>query len=212
MKTYKVKFQHDHFIEIETNNTVHPQQGQVYFLIGEDNGFEINQVKTKVPESLDSNAKRQKVLAKYSEKRRNKILDPGEFLYFRVGQMQKTEEDRNTEFVFQCVLLEDLYLYLKEGFEAQDPLSWRLVKCNCRIEKCLIGGVDVFNKLETDSLNSLFTKTVMHYFSEQHSGSNRAFTTFFRHRNEKEITLNGAANEQYETLHKIRTRIAAEYP
>lgn len=212
MKTYRVELQHDHFIEVGTNNTIHPKHGQIYILTGEDNGFDINQVKTKVPESLDSLAKRQKMLEKYGEKRCKKILNEGEKLYFRVGRILTTDDVKNVEFIFQCILLEDLYLYLKEGCDAGDQLSWRLAKCNCRIEKCLLGGIEVFNKIESDSLNSLFTKTVMHYFSEQHSGSTRAFTTFFRHDKEENITFYGAVNEQFETLNKIRYRVATEYP
>ncbi|HPG32210.1 MAG TPA: hypothetical protein PLM34_00045 [Lentimicrobium sp.] len=212
MKTYKVEFQHDHFIEVGTNNTIHPKQGQIYILAGEDNGFDINQAKTKVSKSLDSSTKRQKMLEKYGEKRCKKILNEGEKLYFRVGKLQKTGNDKNLEFVFQCILLEDLYLYLKKDNDGNEPLSWRLANCNCRLEKCLLGGLEVFHKVESKSLNSLFTRTVMHYFSEQHSGSNRAFTTFFRHYNEKEITLYGAASEQFETLNKIRNRVADNYP
>lgn len=211
MKTYKVEFQHDHFIEVGTNNTINPKKGQIYILTGEDNAFDINTVKTKISQSLDSIAKEKSMLKKYGIARCRKILNAGERLYFRVGKIQKTEGDKNLEFVFQCILLEDLYLYLKKDNDGNDPLSWRLAKCNCRIEKCLLGGIDVFNKLETDSLNSLFTKTVMHYFSEQHSGSNRAFTTFFRHDKEENITFQGAANEQFETLNKIRYRVASEY-
>ncbi len=211
MKTYKVEFQHDHFIEVGTKNTINPKKGQIYILTGEDNAFDINTVKTKISQSLDSISKENSMLKKYGIAGCTKILNAGEKLYFRVGKIQKTEGDKNLEFVFQCILLEDLYLYLKKGNDGNDHLGWRLAKCNCQIESCVLGGVEVYNKVESDSLNSQFTKTVMHYFSEQHCGSTRAFTTFFRHEKEEEINFYGAANEQFETLNKIRIRVAREY-
>jgi hypothetical protein len=211
MKTYKVEFQRDHFIEVGTKNTINPKNGQIYILTGEDNAFDINTVKTKISQSLDSIAKRELMLKKYGKNRCRKILDSGSKLYFRVGKTQKAEGDINQEFVIQCILLEDLYLYLKEDTDGNDPLSWRLANCNCQIESCFLGRLELPTKVASNSLNSLYTKTVMHYFSEQLSGSTRAFTTFFRHDREEQITFYGAANEQFETLNKIRFRVAKEY-
>lgn len=209
METYKIKFLNDHFIEIDTNNVITPVNGREYLLIGEDGTFRINLPISTIGKSLDSDAKEAKMLKKYGKPRYRKIILSGTKLYFRTG---KPGGDNNQEYIFQCELLEDQYLYLIESRDGKEPESWRLCKCNCQLEKCLNKKLEVYQKLQADSLNSLYTKTVMHFFSERLSGSTNALTTFFLHDKEKEITWFDALNERYLTLKKIRVQVALVYP
>jgi hypothetical protein len=209
METYKVKFQNDHFIEVDKNDVISPVNGKEYFIIGEEGTFEVNKQKNTIGKSLESLAKRDSLIKRHKNSVIQKIINSGTKLYFRTS---KPGGDGNQEYIFQCELLEDQYLYLLEGRDGNEPESWRLTKCNCQLEKCLNEELQVYQKLKADSLNSLYTKTVMHFFSEKLSGSTNAMTTFFIHDKEEEIKWYDALKERYLTVNKIRIRVAEFYP
>lgn len=206
MQTFKVKYIHGHFIETDTKKRILPVQGAEYVITGNDDDFAIDDEKLKTSKPLSALEKKNWILSKYGKERSHKILNSGDKLMFRVGNSKRIYGDESREYVFQCTLLEDLYLFLVSGGNKMEAKDWRLADCFCQMEKCLAGGLSINENFVSESLNKLFTQTVMFYFSLQRSGSTNVFSTFCLFEPDKKISFSGFLNQQYFSLGNVRAQ------
>ena len=65
-------------------------------------------------------------------------------------------------------------------------------------------------KIPAESLNKLFSQTVIFYFSMQRSAAANVFNTFFKYDPKATITFDGAINKLYDSLGKEREKFAAK--
>ena len=209
MKTFKVIFQHGHFIDQDTNKRIIPVQGNEFIITANSDAFTTEDYRLTVRTSKDSKEKAEWAKKEYSSTRFHKLALAGSQLLFRIVNSKMMEGDENNQYVFLCILLEDLYLYLMLDKELKDPKNWRLAECNCRLEKCLLGGLGLSDKIEAESLNQLFTRTVMHYFNNQRSGSANALNTFFEYDPKEKLTFHSLSNKHYKSLQVMRKEYVA---
>jgi hypothetical protein len=204
MKAFKVIFQHGHFIDQETQKRILPVQGKEFIITASPDAFTTEDSRLTIRLSKNEEEKAAWVKKEYALTKTHKLASAGDQFLFRVGNSRMIEGDENNQYVFLCNLQEDLYLYLLIGKEAKEPKNWRLAECNCSLIQCLLGGLTLTEKLEAQSLNQLFTRTVMHYFTNQRSGSTNALNTFFWYDPKKELTFHTLLNDHYKSLGKSR--------
>ncbi len=207
MKAFKVKYSHGHFIDVETNLRLIPVQGEEYTITAKDTAFKSEDDKLSLSKILSPETKLNLVERKYKQGGYKKILDSGVSLCFRVGNSKKVSGDESHQYLFQCTLLEDLYLYLIKGKDGKEPDQWRLVECKVQLENCLLGGLSLSEKLQSNSLNSLFSNTVQFYFSLQRAATINVFDSFFIYEEGMNLTFTGATWQHYNTIGKLRENI-----
>jgi hypothetical protein len=179
MKNYTVKYIHGQFIDVATDKRIIPQQGAQFGIQSDDNAFLEVDEKMVLQPHMDSEQKKYWAVTEFGEKNCKLFMVAGTRLYFRVGNSKKVDGDEDRQYIFECILLEDLYLFKLKKRSGNDSEDWRLANCQCKLERCLLGGLALTEQIPTTSLNSLFCYTVMFYFSMQRSGSCNVFNTFF---------------------------------
>ncbi len=210
MKAFKVVFKHGHFIDIETGIRLIPVQDAEYTISAPDKAFKTEDVKLMIGDPLNSDEKAAWAESEFGRNDYARILNTGQMLFFRVGNSRKVEGDESRQYIFVCTLLEDLYLYLQKGKKGDSEEDWRLAKCHCVLEKCLLGGLALTEKIPALSLNKLFSHTVMFYFNMQRSSAANAFHTFFLYKPNMHISFDETMHERYEGLGDIRKNLVQE--
>lgn len=206
MKAFKVTYSHGHFIDKESNLRIIPVQGAELIITATPESFTTEDSKLKIDVSLSKEEKRIFLEKKYGKEKIGKILDANARLFFRVGNSKTIKGDESREYVFICSLLEDLYLYKVKGRSEADPENWRLADCKCVLEKCLLGGLTLTEKIPADSLNKLFSHVVMFYFSMQRAASANVFNTFFIYEQGVSITFDSVLRKRHRSLNEERIK------
>ena len=209
MKAFKVRYHHGHFIDLDTNQRIIPVQGHEFILTANPEAFTTQDTKLQIGIALNSKekaawAKKEFVLTKYQ-----KLFDAGTQFIFRIGNRKKVDGDEDSQYVFLCSLMEDLYMYQMKGKDASKEKNWRLANCNCQLEKCLLGGMVLHERLLAESLNQLFAATVMHYFSNQRSTACNAFKDFYMYNPNKPVMMYMVLSDMYESLDDKRTSLVS---
>ncbi len=204
MKEYIAIYKHGHFINKVNGERVIPVQGEEYILKGKDDSFVKKDSKLLISDSLNTEEKQRWVDMTFGNNNYIKILNAGEQLFFRIGNSKRIKGDESGQYIFLCTLHEDLYVYLLKNRTGEKADDWRLAPCNCILDKCLLGGLTLSVKIPAESLNKLFSSTVMFYFNLQRSGSTNVFDTFFVYKKGMQITFDEAINKKYERLRVIR--------
>lgn len=204
MKAFKAIYSHGHFIDLETKERLIPIQGEEYTISAKDSAFKTEKKIKGIEKGLDSKIKAYWALKKFGTGNFVRLLKAGEKLFFRVGNSKHVEGDEDREYIFVCILKEDLYLYKMNERKGDRPDDWRLAQCKCELEKCLLGGLTLTSNVESESLNSLFNYTVQDYFRGQRTGATNAINTFFIYNTDLKITFDGAKNRRYESLSELR--------
>lgn len=204
MKAFKVIYQHGHFIDKETKQRILPMQGAEYIITASDVAFKAEDDKLTKGNPLNSEQKANWAEAEFGKNNCTKILSANTQLFFRVGNSKFTQGDESLQYIFTCCLLEDLYLYKISSRKGEDLEDWRLADCKCVLDDCIAGGLTLSEKIPANSLNKLFSHTIMFYFNMQRSGSCNAFRTFFLYKPGMTVTFDGAKFENYEGLKQLR--------
>lgn len=214
IKTFSVKYVHGHFIDQDTGLRINPIQGEEYVITAETRAFDLEDSRMVIAQPLNSLQKEKWVKRKYVTNSVEKIMSAGEQLFYRVGNSKKISGDESWEYIFLCTLKEDLYLFLTHGGKKENSKDWRLVDCQCELVDCLRGGLTLSEKIVAESINKLFTQTVMFYFSLQRSGSTNVFSTFCLYdsvKNKEDITFSGILANRYKNLGHKRNEVAKRW-
>jgi hypothetical protein len=203
MKAFKVKYDHGHFIDQETNRRVLPIQGGEFIISATEGAFRSEDEKLYKLKPKNAIEKAGWVAEEYPG-RSAKLLDAGSRLFYRVGNSKQANGDRGLEYLFGCELLEDLYIYQTAGSKGEDFTEWRLCECVCKIDQCIEGSLSLSEHVVAPSLNWLFGLTVMFYFNMQRSTACNAFYTFFSIPSERMPTMFDAKSRTYTSLGDLR--------
>jgi hypothetical protein len=207
MEEFKVEYQHGHFIELATRRRLIPVQGSLYTIIANPEDFNKEDAKLKMSSPVNSSKKSELLEKEYGQGNIKKILEAGEKLIFRIGNSRMVLGDESREYFFLAVLLEDLYLGKLKYRDGNKINDWRLADCKCELVSCIRGGLVLTEKIQAESLNKLFSQTVMFYFSMQRSGSANAFSTFLRYDPNSKIIGGDNLQLHFESLQRIRKKI-----
>jgi len=179
MKNYTINFTKGHLIDVSTGKRILLKRGGTFNLLGDDDQFEEKDDLSIKIEPLDSKEKSKFLKEKFNKHNLELIAKKGSKLMYRIGIIKKTKEDKDREFLFEAVLLEDLYMKSKKSFSKKKGLNWILCDCICETSKCLDGEIQIYEYVQGLSLNNLFSNMVAFYFPMQRSGNCNAFKTFF---------------------------------
>lgn len=189
MKNLNVIYRHDRFYDAVSGKRIILEEGKRYALLGDDANFldddGINQRPKNLLQSKEILARIEKDPKVKSFKR---LLDKGSYLCFEHGHRKRknSDEDQRRHF-FTVELLEDLYLYSnKEKLEGAS-----LYQCNC-LTNHVEPALDFFEPIYGGSLNNLFEKVSMFYYSNLRSSAVNAFNEFHVYdpfNNEKGMSL-----------------------
>ena len=210
MKAFKVVYQHGHFIDKESKKRIIPVQGEEYIITADPKAFTSEDAKLEMSDPLSQSEKFGWASEVYGNGNFHKILNTGQLLFFRIGNSKRVQGDESRQYIFVCTLLEDLYLYLLKGKKRDNEEDWRMANCQCILDDCLLGGLTLTEKIPAESLNKLFSQTVMFYFSMQRSGSCNAFNTFFIYKPDMKVYFDTAFNELYDAIKIKRREFVAE--
>lgn len=184
MKNFNVIYKHGHLVNKETGKRIFLKRGGEFNLLGDDGQFEEKDELFLDEQILDSEQKIYSLKNRYSDKDGFKIFklyDKGERFYFRVGLSKKTSENKDKEFIFDAVLLEDLYIRTSKinRNKSEKKVRWYLCNCYCESQKCVYGDLQMIEPIRGNSLNNLFSNLVAYYFPMQRSTAVNAFKDFY---------------------------------
>jgi hypothetical protein len=208
MKSYEVTYKQGHLVDIKTGKRIFLKRGGKFKIHGTEDQFEERDELLLEKEALDSDAKYQALKNKHKKHLLKNVLKVGDNLLYRIGLSKQHSGDKDQEFLFDAFLLEDLYLYSKDG------KSWALCDCICETRNCIDGELQMIEPIRGKSLNSLFSNMVAFYFPLQRSGTCNAFSTFhletagsvtdlshFKH-NKKVVVSLDRIRQQVKEIHK----------
>lgn len=99
-------------------------------------------------------------------------------MFIELDYQKLHQRKKNSEFLFETTILEDLYLMSK------NKEDWSLCDCYCETENCLHGTIQMIEPVIGKSLNNLFSNMVAFYFPMQRSVACNVFNTFFFAKND----------------------------
>lgn len=202
MKAFKVKFLNGHFIDIETDKRINLVQSMNYTISADDDSFSIEDRILTKKIILSSEEKSKWVLEKYGKDNYGFIAQAGTFFRFDFTNNKIAKGDKGKSFKFTCEILEDLYLYKLEGRDFKKDESWRLAECKCELSECIEGDIAFTEKIISDSLNQLFSDTIMFYFPRQRSGACNAFAKY--HLYEKKSSSSLLSSYSIKSVNNLR--------
>lgn len=210
MKTFSVKFLNGHFVDQETEKRVIPVQNGIYTISADDSAFVEEDEKLIIAAGLEKEQKAKEIEKKHKNTNAILFLPANTVLLFRIGNSKSVKGDQSYAHFLTCILLEDLYIYfVKNGTnEKNDPVAWRLSRCKCQLKESKIGGLVLTEKIVGNSLNDLFTKTVMFYFALQRSGSINVFSNFYIYDSYIKIEPSHELSRQFASLAFLRETLA----
>lgn len=206
MKSFNTIFRNGHFYDQATKKRIIPINEKQYVIAADNDAFQL--VDELMPENKPFLTEER--IEFFKRKYNNniiKLLDKGQLLYFRLGLGTPSKSQKSLQYVFECKIVDDLYIYLPIGADKTYPISWRLLDCSCHLTKSVIGGLTLSEKVTAKSLNQLFQHTVMFYFSMQRSGSCNPFKTYFilpENLPSETITLNRIYAHEFTYLDNLR--------
>lgn len=173
MKNFEVTYTKGHLVDKTTGKRVFLKRGGSFTVLGDDNQFEEKdelEVKLNV---LGTDQKLQRLSTEFKNHVFVRCAESGERLVYRIGLRKTTSEEKTREFVFDAILLEDLYIKSRNG------INWSLCDCLCETRECVYGDVQMVETVRGLSLSNLFSNMVAFYFPLQRSGSTNALEQFF---------------------------------
>lgn len=173
MKSYEVQYVKGHLIDQKTGKRIFLKRGGRFNILGDDDQFEEKDELHEDEKYLDAKSKKERLEKDHNGYLLRKIADAGTILVYKIGLSKKTSEDTAREFLFDAILMEDLYLRSKDGKE------WSLCACKCITAHCIEGEVQMIESIPGESLSNLFGNVVTFYFAFQRSTACNAFHTFF---------------------------------
>ncbi len=211
MANFKVIYKHGQFIDTLTGKRIIPVQDAIYEIVGRSNSFREEDEKLRIYTPTSSPKKKELVIKKYGVANVFKIANAGSILVFRVGNSKKVDGDESNEYAFTCTILEDLYIYKNADSVGDEIKHWRLDNCVCILDKCVLGGLTLTEKISTHSLNKLFSHIVTFYFNMQRSGVCNAFNTFFFYEKNMEVVHDKLIKGLYKSLDDERKAVASSF-
>ncbi|RIJ45492.1 hypothetical protein D1614_22745 [Maribellus luteus] len=204
MKNYQVKYSKGHLVDTSTGRRIFLKRGGTFSILGDDDQFEEKDELHLNIIPLDSKKKLLQLQKKYFSHELVKIADAGQKFVYRIGLSKVTSEERNTEFLFHALILEDLYI------RSKNLEDWSLCDCFCETSECLYGEIQMFEPVVGNSLNNLFSNMIAFYFAMQRSGACNAFDTFF-FSNDSHYTLTQVKSGFLTSLNRRRGEIIKQF-
>jgi hypothetical protein len=173
MKTHNVRYIKGHLVDSASGKRVFLKRGGNFTILGDDDQFELKDEMSFDFQPLPAPGKLERLRIKHRNFVLVRLAFAGTRFIYRIGLSRTTSEERAPEFLFDAVLLEDLYMMSKNGED------WTLCNCYCETTECLDGEVQMIEPVQGYSLNNLFSNMVAFYFPMQRSGTVNAFNDFF---------------------------------
>lgn len=205
MKSFEVKYTKGHLVDIKTNKRIFLKRGGVFNILGDDNQFEEKDELNLETLPLNETEKLNQLERNHKGFKLKKISSQGQCLVYRIGLSKKTNEDKEMEFLFNCTLLEDLYI------RSKNDEDWSLCDCICETTQCLEGDIQMIESVKGNSLNNMFSNMVAFYFPMQRSGACNAFDYFYLiDENDKAHLYDIKFNNRFQNLNGKRKEIIFE--
>ena len=205
MKNFEVKYSKGHLVDTTTNKRIFLKRGGVFNILGDDNQFkEKDELQFKV-KALDKDQKLIALKNWHKGFHLEKAAEKGQLFLYRIGLSKQSLEDKAKEFLFDAIILEDLYLRSKDGED------WSLCDCLCETQKCLEGDVQMIEAVQGNSLNALFSNMITFYFPMQRSGACNAFDYFYFPEEGKKHTLLEVKSNIMKSLGDKRKKIRSAF-
>lgn len=175
MKNYEITFKNGLLIDKKTGKRLHLKPFETYYLQGDDDSFLLDDYVKDDYEPLNSEEKLEFLQNKYKKFELAPLAPKGTKLIFRIGLGKRSQEDTASEYLFEAIIQEDLYI--KNKFKSN---SWSLCDCVCKCTELLEGDLGFpFQAIEANSLSELFANVVSTYFNKKRSTACNAFKTYY---------------------------------
>lgn len=211
MKSFVVIYQNGQFMDKNTKERLIPISNKEFTISGSDDSFTYEDSRLALDPPLAEKDKALWAEKEFGPGNIIKILNSSEVLRFRIGLPRSFDELNSRQFNLTCTLLEDLFLYISKNGNRRNHKDWRLAPCQCELTECKYGGLVITEKIKAESLNSLFSQTVMLYFNLQRSGSTNVFTNFYLDPSPKKLKIGVSQEREYSNLDSIRHEISRQH-
>ena len=205
MKNFEVKYSKGHLVDIKTNKRILLKRGGIFNILGDDNQFEEKDELQFESKALEPDKKLIALQKWHKGFYLKKAADKNQLFLYRIGLSKQTQEDKAKEFLFNVIILEDLYLRSKDGED------WSLCDCLCETQECLEGEIQMIEPVQGNSLNKLFSNMITFYFPMQRSGACNAFDYFYFQEDGKKHTLLDVKSNIMKSLGDRRKEIRSAY-
>jgi len=205
MKNLEVIYQNGQLILAQNKNQIHLVPGKKYYINGDDDAF----LEHGYMEEKNNIRNEKEMLAyintQYGNFTCERILQAGTKLYFRIGLGRKTLEDKTNEYLFDAILLEDLYIRSQQG------TTWRLCECICKTGEYRDNKLPFTHTITGNSLSNLFSNVVTHYFSYKRATTCNAFNTFALASEVGNVNLNWIKRKDTVFIENIRNDVVRHF-
>ena len=200
-----MKYSKGHLVDIKTNKRIFLKRGGIFNILGDNDQFEEKDELQFESKALDENQKLVVLQKWHKGFHLKKAGDKNQIFLYRIGLAKQTKEDKAKEFLFNVIILEDLYLRSKDGED------WSLCDCLCETRECLEGDIQMIEPVQGNSLNTLFSNMITFYFPMQRSGACNAFDYFYFQEEGKKHTLLEVKSNLMKSLSDRRKEIRSEF-
>lgn len=175
MKDFEITFKNGLLIDKNTGMRLNLKPFETYFLQGDNDSFLLDDYVKDDYESLNSQDKLEALQKKHRKFELAELASKGDKFVFRIGLGKRRQDDAVREYLFEAMILEDLYMKNKLNSE-----SWTMCDCVCKCTKLLEGDLGFpFQAIEAKSLSQLFANVVSTYFNMKRSTTCNAFKTYY---------------------------------
>lgn len=205
MKIYNVQYIKGHLVDIESKKKIFLKRGGSFYIHGDDDQFEEKDELQYLEKPLPSKEKKESLKKEFKGYHLEKVSCAEKEFVYRIGLSKKSSEDKVSEFLFNAIIKEDLYLKSKNGED------WSLCPCVCQTTDCFEGDVQLIETVSGSSISNLFGNVVTYYFPLQRSTACNAFKTFFLNNQNKNLTLNDVKYGHAHSIDEFRRSIKEKY-
>lgn len=117
MKSYEIKYTKGHLVDIRTGKRIFLKRGGTFNILGDDDQFEEKDELQVEIYILNPDEKLASLQQRHKGYYLEKIADVGQTFVYRIGISKQTSEDKMQEFLFDTIILEDLYIRSKDRKE-----------------------------------------------------------------------------------------------
>lgn len=182
MESKELVYKYGHFYDNATHQRLALREGANIRIAALASDFITTSPVGKWPKDiLDAKAKEAAVKAEKNLKGNKKICEQGTFLYFSIP---RTKNKIRVNHEFKVKLLEDLYVYIKEGQDKD-----RLYDCTCTVIENISNTIDFFEEIKAKSLNEAYKNTYVHFFGNKGNPACNALDRFYEKPHCEDLTI-----------------------
>ncbi len=182
MRNINAIYKNGNFYDKDTKEQIYIADSEEIIIIGMEESFLNSDPRATIPVELNAEEKELSLKKLEGLVEYKKIISEGESLFFNINP----RNNPNVNSQFEIILLEDLYVYRKAGWEGKKN---QLFDCACKLIHNPSKDIEYFHQLSGSSLNNIYEITYMTYYAKYGSPTVNAFKRFYMDKYNERTTI-----------------------